>query len=427
LATDSSNFVEHLRLVHVTLIIACVVMLAAMTSQTPSSSSRAYEQTNQLIRLRDRWDNGNWLKNFITQKRPNIQFVRYVTADGRKFMFVQPMDPLFEDWFVLSKGSASDTKAFTETDLSRRSRTLADIEKIWNTLHDYRTGAKVTEFLNGWLIDRAGQSPPQAMSLTTDADRPPEVLTGPGAHTLRLYLPNELLSDIREHLPQLLETLSKLIRLDSGDCYLSMVVSSTDSALVRARCSIENLDLQSLLSDGLPGPSPPPGGFSQSFPDVDDLAKNLTALTLEDLRSHFLSEKNRAGEKVEFSGIKLPGEIISYWGIVIIICISAYFIGTLRDFASRVTPGDKCWDIAWIGTSGEISSVVVFVGTVLLPPVAVGFLGWQIILDSEKPLILRMYAIGALIGATGASAVILQCWIRIQHIKAGRLAKPHPH
>jgi hypothetical protein len=59
---DCSSFVEHLRLVYFTLIAASLITIIAITSEAPSSAARAYEQTNLLLRVRDRWHSGEWLR-----------------------------------------------------------------------------------------------------------------------------------------------------------------------------------------------------------------------------------------------------------------------------------------------------------------------------------------------------------------------------
>jgi len=64
---DNSGFVEHLRIVHFTLIAACLILCIAVTSQTRSSSRRAYEQTIQLQRIQALWHNGQWLDDFVAQ------------------------------------------------------------------------------------------------------------------------------------------------------------------------------------------------------------------------------------------------------------------------------------------------------------------------------------------------------------------------
>jgi len=57
---DCSRFVTHLRLVYFTLIAACLITIIAISSEAPTPAGRAYEQTNFLLRLNDRWHEGEW-------------------------------------------------------------------------------------------------------------------------------------------------------------------------------------------------------------------------------------------------------------------------------------------------------------------------------------------------------------------------------
>jgi hypothetical protein len=69
---DNSSFVEHLRLVHFTLIAACLILCIAVTSQTRSSATRAYEQTIQLQRIQNIWAGGAWLDDFVVKRQATI-------------------------------------------------------------------------------------------------------------------------------------------------------------------------------------------------------------------------------------------------------------------------------------------------------------------------------------------------------------------
>jgi hypothetical protein len=61
--------------------------------------------------------------------------------------------------------------------------------------------------------------------------------------------------------------------------------------VVRAECVSEQVSLQSSLTNGLRPPFPPLGDFTQSFPDVADLAKHLQTLSIKDLQIFFHTEK----------------------------------------------------------------------------------------------------------------------------------------
>jgi hypothetical protein len=79
---DSSSFVEHLRLIYFTLVAASLITIIATTSETPSSAARAYEQTNLLLRVKDRWQHGEWLRAVISQKRDMMNQINAIPTRG---------------------------------------------------------------------------------------------------------------------------------------------------------------------------------------------------------------------------------------------------------------------------------------------------------------------------------------------------------
>ena len=146
--------------------------------------------------------------------------------------------------------------------------------------------------------------------------------------------------------------------------------------MVRAECVNEWVSLESSLTTGLPPPVPPLGDFSQSFPDVADLAKHLEILSIKDLETFFHKEMARSGQTIELPAVKLPGEAVTSWGIVILVAIEAYFFAIFREFCCRVTPGDKAWTVPWLGISRDIVSKVTFSISMLIVLGTVGYLAW---------------------------------------------------
>src|SRR5580658_10155890 len=88
--SDTSRFVEHLRLVHFTLIATCLITMIAITSQERSSAARAYEQTNQLLQMNDRWHGGQWVRDLIQQERAGILQHNGGTNSGEVSLDIDP-------------------------------------------------------------------------------------------------------------------------------------------------------------------------------------------------------------------------------------------------------------------------------------------------------------------------------------------------
>jgi hypothetical protein len=186
-------------------------------------------------------------------------------------------------------------------------------------------------------------------------------------------------------------TLAKLIADDKDtQCYF---FDQTQLVLLRAECIIERLPLQLALIDGLI-PTTPLGDFSSSFPDVNELAKHLRSLPLTDLQTFFRAEKNRAGDKIEFPGIKVPGDAATNWGAALLIALVGYFVIVLRELSARIAPNDKAWNVPWIGISPDMYSRVAFLGSMLFVLGTIGYLTVRGALGASGSYACVAYALG---------------------------------
>lgn len=100
---DTSTFVEHLRLVHFTLVLTCLVALIAASSQAPTSAARAYEEVNQLIILKDRWQGGRWLYDEINRNKSSIDQIELVLGSPERTITFLPVTLL---WPPLNHGTS---------------------------------------------------------------------------------------------------------------------------------------------------------------------------------------------------------------------------------------------------------------------------------------------------------------------------------
>ena len=184
--TDNSGFVDHLRLVHFTLLAACLIMWIAVSYQPPSSAARAYEQTNQLLHLKDTWDGGRWLRNFLSEQRAKTDGRMGTTwqAAAVEWVYPSPLLPVSEEnrvqmidlgnsHFVLANASiptsmVSNTSSIDENTYSPiqekeqglfllirdSSSNLGNYIRIWNQLYSFHYLVHIEKIHGGWgLID----------------------------------------------------------------------------------------------------------------------------------------------------------------------------------------------------------------------------------------------------------------------------------
>src|SRR6266436_2078576 len=435
-SADNSSFVEHLRLVHFTLIAACLIISIAITSQPPSSAARAYEQTNQLLRIRDIWQSGEWLRNFVAQQQAIISpRLGFAAPSFAPFQVVYPpesstmkfdeqvnnvlvrIQPIY--WrpgaAQLTKGVANQsrigTNALEKDDIPFDD--LAAAIRIWNRLDVFRSLLVPTKMLDGWLgafaFDmhtkrRVGVvlNLKEKSTGITPKDKPifilqPELLLREDLITLLQndpYISDEPLT------VDIYKELSKLVSDVDTQCFFF----HHPRIVLRAECGSATVSPQSTLANAI-SPTPPPGDFSQSFPDIDDLAKHLAGLSLQDLQTFFRAEKDRSGDKIELPGVKLPGEAVTSWGVAILLVIEGYFCVVFRETSQRLTPEDKAWNVPWIGISRDGPSGIAFVLSMLVVIFTLGYLGWRGIHFSTELLPKTLYGVAFLISVCFVAAV----------------------
>jgi len=86
---NHSSFIEHLRLIHFTLCLTCLIAIIAVAAKSPSSAQRAYYQTNLLLKLQARWNGRKWLDSIADErmvKRPKFEAKVEVTGRGRNLL-----------------------------------------------------------------------------------------------------------------------------------------------------------------------------------------------------------------------------------------------------------------------------------------------------------------------------------------------------
>jgi hypothetical protein len=222
---------------------------------------------------------------------------------------------------------------------------------------------------------------------------PIESLFKENSMTLLLREDKETLTQTHTRADRMFEKMLQILSDDkASSCVLLARFISLDIVL-RAKCRSEDVLALSLLTSGIPSP-PPIGDFSESFPDVADLAKHLQALPLKDLQTFFHGEMSRSGEKIELPGVKLPAQGITSWGIIIVLALEGYFFVVFRELSGRITSGDKAWDVPWIGISSDNVSRAAFVASMLMVLIAVGYLSWNGVKSTSNIWVIVLYGMG---------------------------------
>jgi hypothetical protein len=285
--------------------------------------------------------------------------------------------------------------------------TLGQMTKLWNSLDKFKDIFTVATLHGGWAF-KAHTMIKLTDNVTFIAQR--------GDEYRELVVGLLTRQDLLQYLSYMDEKDSKFspsavsqVVLEDKDtqCFLFDYTPSM-AIVLRAECITDHISSPLLSLTHTFRPPPPIGTFSQSFPEVDDLAKNLQALSLEDLQTFFHAAMSRSGETIELPGVKLPGEAVTSWGIVILVIIQVYFFVIFNEFCARVTWGDKAWNIPWIGISRDVISKAAFGVSMLIVLCAVGYLSWRGIRNTSNVSMIALYGVAIGISAAIVGAVFLK-------------------
>jgi hypothetical protein len=161
---DTSSFVEHLRLVHLTLVLTCVISIIALWSQEPSSAGRPYEQLIKLRMVEENWKAGSWIREFGSVDKPFIGEA-YGARSGQAathFWFKSSIQFVRDDGTpVIRDGKDLFDRAAARLDLVDVKHARA----IWDALKDVTQIVKPTEVHDGWFLHSSKDPNPEAVQL----------------------------------------------------------------------------------------------------------------------------------------------------------------------------------------------------------------------------------------------------------------------
>ncbi|MHC2332846.1 hypothetical protein [Bradyrhizobium sp. USDA 4454] len=386
---DTVNFVEHLRLAHLTLVLTCVISIIALWSQEPSSAGRAYVQLNALLQLRDNWKAGQWIHDVS-----GVDRLMFGEADGTvngeaptHFRFVSSIQYIRSDGSPVTRGA----KPLFDKELAPLD--FADVKHarvIFDALKDVTQVAKPLEIYDGWRVGARNHPEPQAITLNGGK---PLTFTRVGVPTgsysgrqLNWYLRQDLLATGRQGAVAALVGAKQdksyfvdfgspiALPSDHGEMRWMMMESYVFPSLIEKT----DVNLLKELKDTSELRALTIGNFDAAFPDLAERTRHLSDVPLENLRDHFQEESVRSADKIDVSFLKFPPNELAYVGTSLIFMLTFYVCAVLQDFCSRVVPGDKAWDVAWVGLSREAWSMALFWASVIVLPLStVVLLAWK--------------------------------------------------
>lgn len=126
-------------------------------------------------------------------------------------------------------------------------------------------------------------------------------------------------------------------------------------------------------------------GFNEKTANLFKLAADNGLMGLEVPKAQDNINKKLAekGGNIHVAGLQVPSDMILSWGIAVIIGLQLYALVHLK-FYSRILIKNYTHKVAWVGNyTDELSKIIFFLTTVLLPSITVLYLGYKLIADPE--------------------------------------------
>ena len=410
-----TEIARHLRTIHFSLVLACILILISLFVSSPGKVKTAYNQLQKILSMKTNWN--TWTRGFCTEQitwlkqhghapSNTIRSEFYILPKALKKENLPDSDrgwkvrPLYSPiYFSVSvnrpnSGAHSEVIGFglIEDDTLRiipgggtyglfgptQLNTLEDFRHFWDGANYVQTFI-VTKFfgvaylisddsvktelrLNSGLILRVPPASGQAVT---------EVKVGRRGHSGDLN--NKCPSGIHDLFgsrwgTEFNEYFCGVARQEGKFLFLPAMGRSVDLPT----------NLRIWLAEEFNFPTVG-GKFEETFPELNELTQHYQKLGLNDAYQVLGAELQRTGERIEFLGLKFPERIISTWGAVILLIIQLYFWLHLRTFYETfyeyLVSSETGIDIAWIGIYPDLWSRFISLVTVsLLPVVVVGYL-----------------------------------------------------
>lgn len=398
---DSAKFIEHLRVVHFTLILTCFGLLLFTSLNQKDRATYALEQLRDIRTVVDGW-NPYWLKQYVEKTvggsgtgllaldkdlrnglwidAPSL-YMRNTVFDARIFSsYVAEAD---DDYLtsVLSGAPQNESiyRGFTASDKNRDDNTeivslflkppgsISEFRLLWNGL-----GKK--------LVVHNFHSPSSSISIS----KTHQSLIGMGGtvgmggmspHDWRARTGTDNTKNVVQVKLESVRRSDSNGQVDAGPLSFWIIGGDENSgfelALKTSSTKME-LDPRFGLLDGPLELRP----FEEIFPELNQLSTDFDTLSLDKLETILRKERDRRRDSFTAFGIKIPNEAISIWGPLTIVIIQLYFALHLSSFLNGRNAPEMSVIVPWIGLYNEpISFIVTFLSSSIFPVIVILYLG----------------------------------------------------
>ena len=387
---DSSEIAKHVRAVHLTLVLACLVVLTILIGGSPTPVETAHNQLQNVLAIKENWS--SWTRQFgqeqLTWLRENgivpssiVPSQLFITPEelGRRNLSTQTqqwsVSPEYVLYFYVVIRPPGKTEQ--ETILAWAQKNALGLEEVnaepppLNSLQDFR---------HFW--DAAGN-----IGLSNITDLSPAVYllsNGEIVNRLSWTQTSKLSGSIGL---QLRRTGLGLKGQEKCDALIDTLLSRWKGKFNIMFCGASPVEnTQAVLPARVAAPHVPKNlriwlsrefnfhsvgdNFENTFSELHQITKPYQELSIDNAKVILEGELKRAGDRVQFLGLTLPGQFVSAWGIGIF-AIQVYLLFHLYELRFRIVPGDAAVKVAWIGLYTGPVAWIGFILTAVIPPLVV--------------------------------------------------------
>ncbi len=390
---DSSKSIEHLRLIHFTLVIACFGLLLFTSLNQKNKTYYALEQLKTIRGIVDNW-NPYWLERYVEtsigksgttllalddnirsglivdapeniltkSKHFDVRVFKSYTADSSdeylsNILLGAPLNEEIFRGFSRTNPESNDKVEISNLFL-KPPKSILDFRLLWNGLSkdfsiDYFHTPTASVTISGF--DKNGASVKWKKNWKLRSDNTPKV----GVVQVKLNTVSKVVETVHDKYAAMK---FRITGIDEG--------SGTQIRLETKSTKVAFDPRYGLLDSSLELRP-----FEDIFPELNQLSTDFDSLPFDKLEAILKKERDRAKDSFIAFGIKIPNEAISVWGPFVITMIQAYLFLHLSAFVGKYKELRENTDVPWIGIySDPISIIVSILSSTLLPIMIVSFL-----------------------------------------------------
>lgn len=368
----SASVVEHLRTVHLLLLVTSVGLILVTLSAKSYEPTKALTQLEEIQRLQKDWSPEFLYDQIMADRLP-------AEAKGSLGEVT--------DWAFVPAGAPHSFRCWAgnhEFECKPDQNWRAHFHAPWSPAAFPKTIAEFTEFWDSlgnevqWVdfVDQVGEG-------TVKGTIPAKiVVAGIDEAAMGGRAQPALNAEHQSQKPLW------LIPIGDGlvfwDAPMGENYSWTIPVLTYRRCPIDQKALGGMVRTWKPGK------FESTFHDLARASENMKELEFADVRKQLEGESAGGSELFEVAGLKIPSEQLRTVGIIAVLGIQLYLLILLRELSHKLHLDDSGWDVPWIGMfSSPLAQFATWLSVIVCPIIAVVFLalhGYRQYVPGTDPL-----------------------------------------